>query len=51
MATNASKFNYESFGNETLKRLFKKLVGNLGIAATNDSEHLKTVIVVKAILI
>lgn len=41
-AKNASTFAYDGFPNATLKRLFKKIV-NIGFAATNDSEQLKSV--------
>lgn len=43
IAANASGYNYKSFSNETLKRLFTKIV-NIGFAATNDSDQLKAVI-------
>ncbi|XP_048726863.2 angiotensin-converting enzyme-like isoform X2 [Ostrea edulis] len=42
IAANASKFDYKSFSNETLKRLFTKIV-NIGFAATNDSDQLKAI--------
>lgn len=41
-AKNASTFAYDGFPNATLKRLFKKIV-NIGFAATNDSEQLKSI--------
>lgn len=42
IAANASRFNHESFTNETLKRLFKKIT-SIGFAATNDSEQMKAI--------
>lgn len=39
---NASNYAYDGFSNDTLKRLFKKIV-NIGFAATNNSEQLKAI--------